>query len=196
MLFDPKKTARGWALYLIEAIFKSNSENSDLIIKTLHLSTQVEWAEVNKILNADSESNLAELLSFVRKSSDSAERICLVEEDFDVFFESYRTLSESMDDNFQYDHPGTGPETRLKEILVFSNQFGIPRVKLRLLLEFTALAELFDSNDISFLEQAFEEIEATLARMPDGATTQIDGSWFYGRGVQDIRDFLDSYWDN
>ena len=196
MLFDPKKTVRGWTLYLIEAIFKSNSENSSFIIKTLHLSTQVEWAEVNKILNAESESNLAELLSFVRKSSDSADRICLVEEDFDVFLESYRTLLESMDDNFQYDHPGTGPETRLKEILVFSNQFGIPRVKLRLLLEFTALAELFDSNDISFLEQAFEEIEATLDRMPDGATTQIDGSWFYGRGVQDIRDFLDSYWDN
>jgi len=196
MLFDPKKTARGWTLYLIEAIFKSNSENSDLIIKTLHLSTQVEWAEVNKILNAESESNLAELLSFVRKSSDSAERICLVEEDFDVFLESYRTLSESMDDNFQYDHPGTGPETRLKEILVFSNQFGIPRVKLRLLLEFTALAELFDSNDISFLDKALEEIEATLARMPDGATTQIDGSWFYGQGVQDIRDFLESYWGN
>ena len=158
MLFDPKKTAHGWALYLIEAIFKSNSENSNLIIKTLHLSTQVEWIEVKKILNSESESNLTEWLSFVRKSSDLADRICLVEENFDVFLESYRTLSESMDDNFQYDHPGIGPETRLKEILVFSNQFGIPRVKLRLLLEFTALAELFDSNDISFLEQAFEEI--------------------------------------
>ena len=196
MLFDPKKTARRWTLYLIEAIFKSNSENSNLIIKTLHLSTQVEWAEVNKILNAESESNLAKLLSFVRKSSDSADRICLVEDDFDVFLESYRTLSKSMDDNFQYDHPGTGPETRLKEILDFSNHFGIPRVKLRLLLEFTALAELFDSNDISFLDKALEEIEATLARMPDGATTQIDGSWFYGQGVQNIRDFLESYWDN
>lgn len=196
MLFDPKKTARGWALYLIEAIFKSNSENSSLIIKSLHLSAQVEWAEVKKILNQESESNLAEWLSCVRKSSDSADRICLVEEDFDVFLESYRILSESMDDNFQYDDPGTGPKNRLKEILVFSNQFGIPRIKLRLLLEFTALAELFDSNDISFLEKALVEIEATLARMPDGATMQIDGSWFYGRGVQDIRDFLKSYRGN
>ena len=158
MLFDPKKIARGWALYLIEAIFKSNTENNNLIKKILRLNTQVEWAEVKKIVNAESKSNLAEWLSCVSKLSDSANRICLVEEDFDVFLESYRTLSESMDDNFQYDHPGTGPETRLKEILVFSNQFGIPRVKLRLLLEFTALAELFDSNDISFLEQAFEEI--------------------------------------
>lgn len=193
MLFDPKKTARGWALYLIEAIFKSNSENSNLIIKSLHLSAQVEWAEVKKILNEESESNLAEWLSCVRKSSDSADRICLVEEDFDVFLESYRILLESMDDNFQYDDSGTGPKNRLKEILVFSNQFGIPRIKLRLLLEFTALAELFDSNDISFLEKALVEIEATLARMPDGATMQIDGSWFYGRGVQDIRDFLKSY---
>jgi hypothetical protein len=95
-----------------------------------------------------------------------------------------------MDDGFQHHHP----ENRLKEILDFANGFGIPRVKLRLLLEFTAYADGFDSADIKFLDQALEEIDATIACMSDGAISQNNGSWFYDLGAQEIRDFLGAYW--
>lgn len=193
MLTNPKKTELDWTLYLIEAIFKSNAYNRDLMIKIICVTPGIKWAEMLKLLKAESLDQINKWLSSARKSSESADRICLAEGDFDIFIESYQGILKFMAPGFPYDSPENYPENSLQKILEFSNGFGIPRVKLRLLLQFTGYAECFDSGDIKFLYQALEEIEDTLACMPDGASTQINGQWFYAQGINDIRSFIEDY---
>ena len=192
--FISSSLAEDRILYFIEAIFKSNAENLDLIVKVSQFTktSRPTWKQFKAYAAKSGPISMMVWIDNACTKSESVTKVCMVEENFDVLLPLYQPLLKSMDDGFHE----RDPEARLAEILEISEQIGVPRVKLRLLLEFTAWAEGFDSSDIQHLETAFEEINLTLKRMPETAITQMNGGWFYRRGVEEIQDFLERYWNS
>ena len=179
------------ALYFVEAIFKSSAEHLDLIVNISQFknTSRPTWKQFKAYATKSGPISMMVWIDIACAKSESVTKVCMVEDNFDVLLPLYQPLLKSMDDGFHE----RDPEARLAEILNISGQIGVPRVKLRLLLEFTAWAEGFDSSDIQQLCNAFDEINLTLKRMPETAITQMNGGWFYRRGVEEIQNFLDRY---
>lgn len=192
--FSSSSLSEDRTLYFIEAIFKSSAENLRLIVdvSTFDKKAIPTWNEFKAYATKADPVSMMAWIDAACERSESAAKICMVEDNFDVLLPLYQDLLKSMNDGFHE----RDPEARLAEILHISEQLGVPRIKLRLILEFTAWAEGFDSSDIQHLGTALEEIESTLNRMPETGITQVNGGWFYRRGVDEIRDFLENYWNS
>ncbi len=182
------------ALYFVEAIFKSSAENLRLIVDVSAFDKNAipPWHEFKAFATKAGPISMMAWIDVACVHSESVTKVCLVEDSLDVLLPLYQPLLKSMDDGFHE----RDPEARLAEILEISEQIGVPRVKIRLLLEFTAWADGFDSSDIQHLGTALEEIESTLKCMPETAITQVNGGWFYKRGIEEARDFIENYWNS
>lgn len=192
--FSSSSLTEDRALYFVEAIFKSSAENLRLIVDVSAFDKKAipTWHEFKAFATKAGPILMMAWIDVACVHSESVTKVCMVEDSLDVLLPLYQPLLKSMDDGFHE----RDPEARLAEILDISEQLGVPRVKLRLLLEFTAWADGFDSSDIQHLGTALEEIESTLKCMPENAITQVNGGWFYKRGIEEVRDFIENYWNS
>jgi len=175
--------------YLLEAIFKSNINCGKLLFDSVNKdgSGQAKsWGIFSDQISDFDENKLLALLNKIVAEDDCARRVVCVEVNFDCFQDQYQNLLNSMQEaDWQY----LKPQSVLDEIIAFGNEFQVPRVKLRLLLEFAGWADTFDSSDEQLIFDALAEVEDILPCMPTGFLSQINGGWFYQRGINELRQF-------
>lgn len=188
---DSSGLARQTKLYLLEAVYKSSDDARDsfssCLISLGFASADVRtWQDFLRLAGPLSDGSLQTLLDALCRNNPHAMRVCCVERDFDCLDSEYAHLLTAMEPGWVM----INPEKVLQSILSFCESLDIPRIKLRLLLEYVAPADGFDSNDFHLLERANEEIDATIKRLPDNAMEVLSGRWFYKDSIQRFREFM------
>jgi hypothetical protein len=197
--FQVDRLSTDQARYLIEAIFKAGEKSRRALISAApknlpeSLDENTDWEELDFILYRTEETEiLTDWIAKVCKKSILAARVCCCEVDYDLFMSSYGDLLALMDDGWPIRHTTTttqSAEKVLGEILDFANKNQVPRVKLRLLLEFAGSPSRLVEESFDSLLEATKEINDTLMRMPQEATDRTNGRWFYQQRLLCLREF-------
>ena len=178
------------AIFILEAIYKSSENNALKCAKDLlQDEINVPWKVIGAYASSCELTEILHHLTSLSRASNDCDKIIKVEFDFDVFQHEYQHILDIFNPGWQYDKP----REVLNKVLEFGDKFGVPRVKLRLLLEIAEYAEVFDSNEMDVISDVHDEVEKTLQKMPSSILKQTNGGWFYARRVEDLRDFVENW---
>jgi hypothetical protein len=181
------------ANFMLEAMFKSSDNNARICFQIIFglndkLDLDLPWDHIKAFASLIELPRTLRHLLDISKASEECKKILMAELDFDVFQSEYQHILDLFYPGWQYDNP----RELLNKILEFSESFGVPRVKLRLLLEIAAYAEVFDPDSLDVIWNVGDEVEKTLQIMPESTLEQLNGRWFYAKRVEDLRDFIEN----
>lgn len=178
------------AIFILEAVFKASKNNAlECSKELLKDGINVPWKVICAYASSCELSEILLHLTNISKASNDCDKVISVELDFDIFQHEYQHILDLFNPEWQYDKP----REVLNKVIEFSEKFGVPRIKLRLLLEIAEYAEVFDSNDMDVISDVHDEVEETLQKMPSSVLDQANGGWFYARRVEALRDFIESW---
>jgi hypothetical protein len=202
LIFDAHRLDNEQARYLIEAVFKAGEQTRQALLSSAPddlpdaVDAGIAWEDLDFILyRTENVEVLAQWIVDVCEADDLASRICCCEVDYDLFLRSYEDLLALMAGGWGQDGDNESVEAILRRILQYADKNDVPRVKLRLLLEFAGYLEGLGTEDdnstpkFESLLKATRQIDETLHRLPEAATERTNGQWFYARRLQALREF-------